>query len=67
MTYNDPLITYNGAPTDAFFAQMMAKLTSAPADTVAALQATTIPVNATQGAWPTATENADAVWSKTLP
>ena len=46
MTYNDPLITYNGAPTDAFFAQMMAKLTSAPADTVAALQATTIPVDA---------------------
>ena len=48
MTYNDPLITYNGAPTDAFFAQMMAKLTSAPADTVAALQATTIPVNIKQ-------------------
>lgn len=34
---------------------------------VSDLQATTIPVNATQGAWPTATENADAVWSKTLP
>ena len=34
---------------------------------LAALQGTTIPVNATQGAWPTATENADAVWSKTLP
>ena len=34
---------------------------------LAALNATTIPVNATQGAWPTATENADAVWSKTLP
>ena len=40
---------------------------SIAAAVLAALQATTIPVNATQGAWPTATENADAVWSKTLP
>lgn len=34
---------------------------------LAVLQGTTIPVDAVQGAWPTATENADAVWSKQLP
>lgn len=34
---------------------------------MAALNATTIPVSAVTGNWPTATQNADAVWSKTLP
>lgn len=34
---------------------------------VAALNGTTIPVDAVTGAWPTAIENADAVWSKQLP
>lgn len=34
---------------------------------LAALNATTIPVDAVTGAWPTAIENADAVWSKQLP
>lgn len=34
---------------------------------LAALQATTIPVDAVTGAWPTAAQNADAVWSKQLP
>lgn len=40
---------------------------SVAAAVLAALQATTIPVDAVQGAWPTAAENADAVWSKQLP
>ena len=34
---------------------------------LSALQGTTIPVDAVQGAWPTATENASAVWSHQLP
>ena len=58
--YDDPLITYNGQPTDAFFSQMNAKvdelrerlgLNAGPsaadiaAAVLAALNATTIPVN----------------------
>lgn len=34
---------------------------------IAALQATTIPVDAVTGAWPTAVENADALLSRTWP
>ena len=34
---------------------------------LAALNATRIPVDAVQGAWPTAAQNADAVWAKELP
>lgn len=34
---------------------------------VASLQATTIPVDAVTGAWPTAVENADALLSRTWP
>ena len=60
--YDDPLITYNGQPTDAFFNQMNAKvdelherlgLNAGPsaadiaAAVLAALNATTIPVNNT--------------------
>ena len=40
---------------------------SIAAAVLAALQGTTIPVDAVQGAWPTATENASAVWSHQLP
>ena len=42
---------------------------SIAAAVIAALQSASpmIPVNAVQGAWPTAAENADAVWSKELP
>lgn len=39
MTFDDPLITYDGAPTDVFFAQLLAKVEATPASTVAALQA----------------------------
>ena len=61
--YDDPLITYNGQPTDAFFNQMNAKvdelhglfgLNAAPsaadiaAALLAALNATSIPVNIKQ-------------------
>lgn len=61
--YDDPLITYNGQPTDAFFNQMNAKvdelherlgLNAGPsaadiaAAVLAALNATTIPVNIKQ-------------------
>ena len=46
--YDDPLITYNGQPTDAFFVQLLAKIEATPGATVTALQATTIPVNAVQ-------------------
>ena len=34
---------------------------------LAALQGTTIPVDAVQGSWPTADENASAVWSHEIP
>ena len=40
---------------------------SIAAAVVSALQGTTIPVDAVQGAWPTAVENANAVWAKELP
>lgn len=40
---------------------------SIAAAVLAALNATTIPVDAVTGAWPTAAQNADAVWSKQLP
>ena len=61
--YDDPLITYNGQPTDAFFNQMNAKvdelhgllgLNAGPsaadiaAALLAALNATSIPVNIKQ-------------------
>lgn len=61
--YDDPLITYNGQPTDAFFNQMNSKvdevherlgLNAGPsasdiaAAVMAALNATTIPVNIKQ-------------------
>ena len=60
--YDDPLITYNGQPTDAFFSQMNAKVdelherlglnagqsaADIAAAVLAALNATTIPVNNT--------------------
>ena len=75
MTFDDPLITYDGAPTDVFFAQLLAKVEATPASTVAALQA----VGSTG---PTAEAIADAVrtmllanpalisdpvWTKALP
>ena len=59
--YDDPLITYNGQPTDAFFSQMNSKvdelhgrlgLNAGPSEAdiaapvLAALNATTIPVDA---------------------
>ena len=34
---------------------------------VSALQGTTIPVDAVQGAWPTAAQNADATWGYAKP
>ena len=40
---------------------------SIAAAVLSALQGTTIPVDAVQGAWPTAVENANAVWAKELP
>ena len=40
---------------------------SIAAAVLAALQGTTIQVNATEGAWPTAAETADAVWARELP
>ena len=58
--YDDPLITYNGQPTDAFFSQMNAKVdelherlglnagqsaADIAAAVLAALNATTIPVD----------------------
>jgi hypothetical protein len=45
MTYDDPVVTYDGTPTDAFFAQLMAQLQANPENTVAALKAETIPVD----------------------
>ena len=48
MIYDNPIITYDGAPTDAFFAQLLAKVEATPLATVTALQATTIPVNIKQ-------------------
>lgn len=45
MTFDDPLITYDGAPTDVFFAQLLAKVEATPASTVVAINATTIPVD----------------------
>ena len=46
MIYDNPLITYDGAPTDAFFVQLLAKVEATPLATVTALNATTIPVDA---------------------
>ena len=72
-TYNFPGITYGGQASSDSLVAAIARINGLPtaadnsAAVLAALQSTTIPVNATQGAWPTATENADAVWSKTLP
>ena len=45
MIYDNPLITYDGAPTDAFFVQLLAKVEATPLATVTALNATTIPVD----------------------
>ena len=43
--YDDPLFTYDGNPTNAYMAQMMAAIQSTPANTVIALNAETIPVD----------------------
>ena len=48
MIYDNPIITYDGAPTDAFFVQLLAKIEATPGATVTALNATTIPVNIKQ-------------------
>jgi hypothetical protein len=42
MTYDDPLITYDGTPTEAFFGQLLAKVEGVPAATLAAAQITPI-------------------------
>ena len=51
MIYDDPLITYDGAPTDAYFNQLLNAAQNAPsaadiaAAVLAALNATTIPTD----------------------
>ena len=45
MIYDNPLITYDGAPTDAYFNQLLAKVEATPLATVTALNATTIPTD----------------------
>jgi hypothetical protein len=61
------------AIADAVWAKLLggiaagSRLSMVAEDTVTALNATTIPVNAVDGAWPTANETRDAVWNKVLP
>lgn len=45
MIYDDPLITYDGLPTDAYLNQILTAVNATPSATVAALQGTTIPVD----------------------
>ena len=72
-TYNFPGITYGGQASPDSLVAAIARISSLPtaadnsAAVLSALQGTTIPVDAVQGAWPTATENASAVWSHQLP
>ena len=42
MTFDDPMITYDGAPTEAFFGQLLAKVEATPAAILAAAQITPI-------------------------
>lgn len=42
MTFDDPLITYDGAPTDTFFVRLLAKVEDIPQATLAAAQITPI-------------------------
>ncbi len=46
--YDDPLVTYDGLPTDALLNQMMAKLDAVPAGVITAAQATPIHANTKQ-------------------
>ena len=46
--YDDPLVTYDGLPTDAFMNQLMVKLDAVPADVLSAAQTTPIFSNVQQ-------------------
>lgn len=46
--YDDPLVTYDGLPTDAFMNQIMVKLDAIPADVLSAAQTTPIHANTKQ-------------------
>jgi hypothetical protein len=45
MIYDDPLVTYDGTPTNAYFNQLLSAVQDNPANTVIALNSATIPVD----------------------
>ena len=63
MTYDDPIITYDGLPTEAFFGQLLAKVEAVPAATIAAAQITPIHADVKAGQ----PSVAAAVWAHVLP